>query len=358
MGPGFSTYLNVLRFGAAMVVLLSHFAYPRFSDGVWIWIRDLNLGSDAVVLFFVLSGFVIALTAERKDANLNAFAFARATRIISVALPALVLGWMMDQRGSVVAPSEYVAPFYSPLPLWEMLLRGLSFSNEWSGMTARLGSNGPFWSLSYEVAYYIMFGIAFFMTGLRRSALLLVVIAVVGLNVLLLMPAWLVGVALYHKMKTGQTLRTLPAFLCAAIPVFIYALALWLDLPAILQTTIQPDLPGHALRFSDEYLWNAILGVLVGIHLTGAASLLRGWNPTKSARPAAWLAGASFSIYLMHYPLLHVIHATLPGLGQAGLFGLTLLACFAFAEVFERPLHRWRRLLISLAHIHRPRVAG
>ena len=33
MTQGFSFYLNLLRFAAAFVVLLSHFAYERFTRG-------------------------------------------------------------------------------------------------------------------------------------------------------------------------------------------------------------------------------------------------------------------------------------------------------------------------------------
>ena len=60
ISPRLSVYLDLMRAIAAFVVLLSHFAYPRFTDGAFLVIRDLNLGSDAVVVFFVLSGFVIA----------------------------------------------------------------------------------------------------------------------------------------------------------------------------------------------------------------------------------------------------------------------------------------------------------
>jgi peptidoglycan/LPS O-acetylase OafA/YrhL len=358
MGPGLSTYLNVLRFGAAMVVFWSHFAYPRFSDGTWLWVRELNLGSDAVVLFFVLSGFVIALTSERKDATLGRFAFARATRIYSVAIPTLILGWGLDQWGSSLAPSQYFAPYYAPLPLWETLLRGLSFSSEWPGFTARLGSNGPYWSLSYEVAYYALFGVAFYLSGLRRAALLVAGVALFGLNILLLMPAWLMGVWLYHRLKNGALVQGPRAALLAIAPVVIYALALKINLADILYAEFQPRPGGLPLRFSNEYLWNGLIGILVTVHLTGMAGVLRDRSLARFKRPVAWLAGASFSIYLVHYPLLQFLHAALPGVSYAGLFGLTFLLCLVFAQVFERPLDLWRRTLRGLGQLPRKPVIG
>jgi peptidoglycan/LPS O-acetylase OafA/YrhL len=354
MGAGLSTYLNFLRFGAAMIVVLSHFAYPRFSDGLWLWLRELNLGSDAVVLFFVLSGFVIALTAERKDATLRSFAFARATRIYSVAIPTLILGWGLDRWGVSLAPSEYFAPYYAPLPLWETLLRGLSFSNEWAGAITRLGSNGPYWSLSYEVGYYALFGIAFYLEGPRRIFLLIAATVLLGLNILLLIPAWLMGVWLYHRLKTGALPQGISAFCLVVIPVAIYVLAITNNIPDAFRSLFTV----HGLRFSDEFVWNALIGVLVCAHLTGMAGLLRDRPLARLKLPMGWLAGASFSIYLMHYPLLQFLHAALPGIGYAALFGLTVLACFAFAEIFERPLEFWRRCIRDFGKVNSKPVPG
>lgn len=345
MSPALSTYLNILRFFAALVVVLSHFAYPRFSDGAWLWLRDLNLGSDAVVVFFVLSGFVIALTAKRKDASFGDYIFARATRILSVALPALVLGWTLDRWGSSLAPQEYYAPFYAPLPLGETLLRGLTFSNEWSGMAQRLGSNGPYWSLSYEVAYYLLFGVSVFLKGPRRVLFLLIGLALFGLNVLLLMPAWMMGVWLFHRLDRGWSVGPRTALALATMPMLAYGAALVFEMPHWIATHLQPAPGGHALRFSDEYLWNATLGALVTLHLAGMASLLKTRPASRFSAQWGWLAGASFSIYLIHYPLLQFLHAALPGAGHALLLGSTLAACFIFAELFERPLHLWRNAL-------------
>src|SRR5690606_31622744 len=103
----FSLYLDALRFLAAMVVFVSHFAYPRFTDGDYMIIRDLNLGSDAVVFFFVLSGLVISYTVEVKDKTLKQYAFSRATRLYSVVIPVLLLTVLMDGIGSRIAPAVY-----------------------------------------------------------------------------------------------------------------------------------------------------------------------------------------------------------------------------------------------------------
>ena len=58
MNPITSVYLDLIRFIAALLVVLSHAAYPRL-DGVNFAMFG-GFGRDAVMIFFVLSGYVIA----------------------------------------------------------------------------------------------------------------------------------------------------------------------------------------------------------------------------------------------------------------------------------------------------------
>jgi peptidoglycan/LPS O-acetylase OafA/YrhL len=169
----FSLYLDGLRLLAAVTVLLSHFAYERFTGGRWLVIRDYNLGSDAVVLFFVLSGLVIAFAAGTKDRAGGAFLFARATRLYSVALPAVLATLLMDRLGAALDPAAYDGWWHNPAPVAEQLWYGLTYSGEWLSKGFRLGSNGPWWSLSYEVAYYLIFAAAMFLAGALRIVAIL-----------------------------------------------------------------------------------------------------------------------------------------------------------------------------------------
>lgn len=356
MTRGFSTWLNILRAGAALVVVLSHWAYPRFSGGDWVWIRDLNLGSDAVVIFFVLSGYVIAFAAFERDGTAGRFLFNRATRVMSVALPALVLGWGMDRLGAALDPAAYDGWWYAPLPLWEQVLRGISFSNEWLGQGVRLGSNGPFWSLSYEVAYYALFACAVWLRGAGRVAALALGAMIAGLNVILLAPAWLLGVWVY---RAGPARR---GMIWAAVPVGVYAAGLVAGVPEILKGISYQTLGAQsysALRFSDEFLWNAVIGLLTAAHLRGMAAVLASRSLARLAPVAAWSAGGSFSIYLVHYPLMQLLSVWIDG--ARVLLVVTVLGCFAFAAAFERPLPSFRSLArrcIPTFKFHLPRCSA
>ncbi|MEZ5935567.1 MAG: acyltransferase [Alphaproteobacteria bacterium] len=356
MTPGFSRYLDLLRVIAALTVLASHLAYARFTRGDYLVIREWNLGSDAVILFFVLSGYVIAYAAREKDKTLGRFAFARASRLYSVVLPAILLTLVFDHLGSRIAPAVYDGWWWNPAPMGDVLLRTMTFSTEWAASGFRPGTNGPFWSLSYEAAYYMLFGIGFFLNGWRRLLLLALFLPLAGIKVLLLMPAWLGGVWLFARADV-VSLRPIPALVAFVAPILLYAGALAIELPdwlMVLTSAVIGQQAVQALRFSDEFLWNALLGALVTAHLMAARALFeRSSFQIDLARLVTWLAGASFSIYLVHYPALQFWHAVLPVglvplLRDALLLAVTLTTCLLFAAVSERRLPEMRRAMTTL----------
>ncbi|MFT5525210.1 MAG: peptidoglycan/LPS O-acetylase OafA/YrhL [Pirellulaceae bacterium] len=354
IGPRLSTYLDLLRLLAAVVVLLSHLAYERFTDGAYLAIRQFNLGSDAVVVFFVLSGFVIAHTARAKDGNIGQYFFNRATRIYSVAIPAILLTFILDRNGAAANFQAYNGWWYNPASLGEMLLMGTSFCSEWNINGFRLGTNGPYWSLSYEVAYYVLFAIAFYLRGFRRVAWLAIAIVVAGPKILLLTPVWLMGVALYHVLNTanGKQSTINIGWLFAIAPAVLYLAALTAGMPKSIMsfshTILSPSVV-QSLRFSDEFIWNAVVGLLFSVHLFGVATIVRSGVPNpRTSKSIKWLAGASFSLYLVHYPVIQYVDAVLPEtmiteLRHGILLLVTVVVCFAFAELFERRLGAFRR---------------
>ncbi|UUZ51421.1 acyltransferase family protein [Massilia sp. B-10] len=89
MDKPFSLYLDLVRFVAAVLVVLSHYtSHGMFGPAARAAYH--NLGRESVIVFFVLSGFVIAWTTAEKALTLRQFAVARGARIYSVALPVLL----------------------------------------------------------------------------------------------------------------------------------------------------------------------------------------------------------------------------------------------------------------------------
>ncbi len=352
MNRGFSLWLDVLRILATVTVVISHWAYPRFTNGDYIIIREWNLGSDAVIVFFVISGLVIAYAAGR-DADGATFTFNRLTRLWSVLVPALLLTFIFDRIGYGIRPSSYPAQFYHIHGFGEFILRGASFSNEFRLFDRmRLGTNGPLWSLSYEAAYYALFAAAMFLSGIKRYVVLGAIVALVGLPILLLMPAWLMGVFVWYAVREGRFVpqSALIALILTLGGPLLYATGIGIGLPTALRemtaATLGVEDARSVLGFSDELIWNAIIGALTTMHLFGMARLWQ--SRTTDIAWIRWAAGASFSLYVTHYPTLHLFDAVLPE-PMAGRYVILITAPFIvgllFAAVFERNLKTFRTAL-------------
>ena len=362
MTRGFSLYLDAVRFLAALVVFASHMGYYRFTHGNMQWIRDLNLGSDAVVVFFVLSGFVIAYTTFARNRGPGAYAEARLARLYSVIIPALVLTFALDTLGTRFEPHAYEGWWYNGEDQFGQIFRMLTFMTQVWSDNIRVGSNGPFWSVAYEAWYYAGFGVAVFCRGRTRMLLLGLMALVVGPRVLLLAPCWLLGVLLQQAVHHGHAARLSPVtgWILTLGPWILYAGALVLDVPGTLtvETYIllgQVASPYDVLGFSDEFLWNFLIAALISLHFLGVYRLARqaDWIGPRAEAAIRWCAGATFSLYLFHYPILTFLHG-MPGYDSANplhaalIAGATLVACFALAEISERRLMHWKRVTHSV----------
>jgi peptidoglycan/LPS O-acetylase OafA/YrhL len=359
MTPRLSLALDLWRFAAAFVVLASHWAYMRFTGGAHGWIRDHDLGGDAVVVFFVMSGLLVAHAADRRrEEGLAAFAADRLSRLWSVALPALALTFALDPLGAALAPAVYPPGFYeADDPALRALAAG-GFLNELWFSSVRPGSNGPWWSLGYEAAYYAIFACVFFLRGRARLVAAGAAALIAGPKIWLLAPAWILGAGLWALIRSGRlAAMSRPAAWTLAAGAPAAAIALHLaGVPAGLLAATRSALgPAamDAIGFSDTFVWAALLGALTSLHLAGCAALAAREGkgaPPRLAAALRWLAGGSFALYLFHYPVLQFAGAALPGAvsdpwRQAALLAIPLVAAYALAELTERRREPLRRAL-------------
>jgi peptidoglycan/LPS O-acetylase OafA/YrhL len=95
------------------VVLLSHASFQTLSGGQIKWMA--STGVQAVDVFFVLSGFVIAHVYNTREQTVQSYMVSRAARIYSVAIPALILTAVVDAVGLRIDSATYQG--YQPLSL-------------------------------------------------------------------------------------------------------------------------------------------------------------------------------------------------------------------------------------------------
>lgn len=312
MNRGLSIYLDLLRLVAAVEVFVFHLAgLPQTGVTRALWNA---YGHEAVTIFFVLSGFVIRHAAATRDRNLQIFTISRLTRVYSVAIPALILTYVFDRIGHAADPAIYanLSPGGSP---WLRLGIGAAMLNEaWASV--QMLSNTPYWSISYEWWYYAIFAALFFLTGPWRIAMAILAALIAGPKILLMFPIWLIGWAAYSERVTEKAPRWLMwlLFLQPLLVAWLYEHYDWVHIGERLLTSVMShDQWRNGMAWSRFVLSDTALGLSIALHLVGAkrigSSLESPLRPVET--PVRWMAGRSFTLYLIHQPVILVTTALL-----------------------------------------------
>ncbi|MBW4331687.1 acyltransferase [Stakelama sp. CBK3Z-3] len=339
--------LTSVRGIAAWFVVLYHIR--RSIDGLPDWALGIFAkGYLAVDFFFLLSGFVIWLTyGERlRSGGVQAAGYFWKRRIARIwplhlfmlgCALALALALLLTATGRH-DPAEY--PF-AELPLHIFLLQ------DW-GLTDGLSWNDPAWSISAELAAYLLFPLLALALDWRRMSTALVISAVAGF-VLLLHGAMTIGGAptLGWDITRFGVLRCLCEFaagtaLCAlwlrwaerpVVPALVCAALALLTGVTTLAGQI-PETLGAPLAFVAALLFLAL------------SCGMRG-NPLETA-PLHYLGEVSYATYLGHFILWQVFKLAFVDNAYAvawpliGLFLLlTLMSSIALYHLIERPAQRW-----------------
>jgi peptidoglycan/LPS O-acetylase OafA/YrhL len=151
--PNISIFLDLTRFLLALAVAFGHWTQPASQDG---W----KMAVAAVGGFFILSGFTIRMVTSHKRFRLSQYCSDRLSRLWSVVLPALVITFVLDFLSHRINPQYYLDNWgmYTSNPLYRFVINTGFIAQLWNLDISPL-SDRPFWSLSYEVWFYIVFGL-------------------------------------------------------------------------------------------------------------------------------------------------------------------------------------------------------
>ncbi|PKO88938.1 MAG: hypothetical protein CVU18_05795 [Betaproteobacteria bacterium HGW-Betaproteobacteria-12] len=338
-----SIYLDIVRVSAALIVFFGHISGQRLTGGV-LW-QFGPFMDDAVVIFFVLSGFVIAHVVSVREQSLQSYAIARAARMYSVALPALFLTFVLDALGKTISPELYSTSWgYVDKNNLLRFASGLMFLNQIWYSNISIGSVLPYWSLGFEVWYYIIFGIAYFSSVKYRLLLLTLCCLIVGPRIIILLPLWLSGFYAYKLISTRQPAfgLSLTLFLLSVVLYLFY----WYDLRLVIKGVDVPWFLG------DNVLTRYTVGLLFTIHLVGFAGISSLFRSVfaRFEMQIRWFAGATFTIYLFHLPVAQFLSAVVPWPPEAWetrlvVMGGSFVVMFVIAEYSERKKQFWINLI-------------
>ena len=340
-------WIDALRGYAAGVVLLFHL-------GPWILgtethlaiFRVLDLGKYAVLLFFLVSGYLIPASLERHG-SLRRFWITRLFRIYPVYLAAIA---------ALVVTSAGVPP----------VLRSVSgLLGHATMLTDLLGLRGalrPFWTLTYEMVFYLVVAGLFAWRLHRHSA-----VVAGGLAVAAMLP--LPGVLLGRRIAVGLAAVTLLVVVAGltrrhtrtagAAGLLLVALVA-VNVPGGGGTVtssrqglmlIATMFAGAALRSprSLPALGLVALGlttvvqpaVVVAVVVTFAAFFALRERPMPRALTA--LGAISYSLYLTHIVVLQAFARFLPGVAERPFLvrGVATAACAVCALAAARCAYVW-----------------
>lgn len=357
--------LDGLRGVAAVVVLVNHcllvlpslaLAYKApgsagFSSPEW-WMTVTPLaalwgGTEAVRIFFVLSGFVLVLPLiSVKAPDWKRWYPSRLARLYvptwAAALLALALfvliprtvnpeaSWWINSHSREMAVEEFVGPF-----------------------TLLFGETGwllsPLWSLKWEVVFSLLLPFYFWAmvrTGSKPAlqAASLIVLSLggytLGIDALKYMPFFGLGIVLaQNKNKIAEVVEGWTPKKWGCITV-----ACLLALPAQHYRGLIPSNMANSLVMDAAQAMLFLPSALASVVLVAIC----GWSPRVKklleSVPLQWLGSRSFSLYLVHETIV-VSAANIFGPDRYGLsIGAVVVVSLLLAELFfrlvERPSHK------------------
>ena len=328
--------IDLLRFGAALAVVLYHVAYRGYHAGHLSPVaypalgRVFKYGYLGVELFFLISGYVVLLSAEGK--TVRQFVVARVARLYPAYWVACTLVFGATR---LWAPGTWTGLPAAPGPVYAANLTMLQ------SFLGQPNLDGVYWTLGYEISFYLLIVLLIGLGGLRRSLVpflwgWLGYCALVGPSVAALplvpllfpryAPFFMAGMVFYllHRRPAGRWWLYLLLLAC-------YAECLRAG------RAISADMePFFHEAFSLPVTWAVLTGGFLVFGLISHGRL--------RLRPAGWLgwAGAlSYPIYLLHHNLGFMVLQRLGGRVDdnvllGGLLAGLLLASYLLHVLVER----------------------
>lgn len=337
--------LDAARALAAFYVVLHHIADAHHWADIHHWPRLgflLRFGQEAVIVFFLLSGFVIFINEADRALRPTGYYVRRLRRIY----PPLIVAMALST--AIAIDNGDLAEKFSTLGLIGTIASVQDISLLKPGVIADpYLDNGPLWSLSYEVAFYALFPLA--LMAWRRSPAgfnhLLGIACCLAYLVYALAPNHWALVAAYFLVwwcgaMTAEAYRRGGRSFSAICPLYCWLVALCGLAAAIVPIVGYRGLGLYPFLPLRHFLAAAvILALCLGPLGRRAASFAE-----RCAWPAAALASISYGIYVFHYPLLINWQRAVSAPGAMIAFLLLLVLSYVADRQLNRllPQAKWR----------------
>lgn len=320
-------YLDGVRGIACMMVILDHFLfcfYPTTIEGnpssahnhleLIMAKTPLNVvynGDLAVCIFFVLSGFVLSIPFFKTNDRQNFLARSAIKRYPRLIIPTFAscllaygimqLGWMFNQSAGQLSMSAFLKSYYNFQPSMANVINQSFYSIFFNNQRAIY--NPVLWTMKIELfGSLLIFAVLAIIGSAKRRWYLYIALVVAFFNTYYL--AFLAGLIFSDIVHNKTELLNSLHKWYAKYPLLIVGLYFG-SFPVI----SMPNNPGSPwydflkigfLNFNWYSLYHCIAASMLILFILGSLKL----QAIMELRPVQWLGKVSFSLYLVHFPII------------------------------------------------------
>ena len=297
-----SLIFDSLRLAAALTVAYFHCYLLWFPTNTNFLKIFSELAHFSVIIFFVLSGYLIGYTTTTNNRGLKKYFIARFSRLYSVLIPVLFIMFGIEQLIGYLDHSSLL-DLSRGMSFPRYIISGL-FLNEIWFFSAAPALNAPLWSLSFEFWFYIIFGFWFFRqkNNWKLTGLLVLSILIAGPKILLMFPIWLFGMLAFKLPKANFNNSHIVCGIIASI----------LTLYILFQMSAIPfEIGNKPLFFAGQFIKDWVLGLLLGFvfWLFPLTDTIQ--KNTPATLKFRKISDLTYTIYLIHLPLLYLLKTLL-----------------------------------------------
>jgi peptidoglycan/LPS O-acetylase OafA/YrhL len=327
--------LDAVR-GIAALLVVFHHCYMTAAD-----LRDTGFayvilgGRPSVIVFFVLSGYVLALSLDRGHDTVAGFVVRRFCRIyLPFAAAIAVAAWACWAFSANISVNSWFDDSWRVPVSGRLIARHLLMTGAFDDMQL----DPVMWSLVYELRVSVLFPIIFWAT---RRAPSLTLLAAIGLHFAAAFAIFSIG------------LRNATAMTAYFVIFFVLGAALYLNHHYI--SGMLRQVPASVLAFAGLgflTIHNDFALLLGSAVIVGAAAAGK-FDSILRLAPALWLGRVSYSLYLIHFvvllSLVNSFHGAIPlPFICVGTVAIALVASAGFYRVVERPAQHLGRIAATL----------
>lgn len=295
-----SLIFDSLRLGAALTVAYYHCFLLWFPAQNHFHEIFSELAHFSVIIFFVLSGYLIGYTTTNNNRGLKKYLVARFSRLYSVLIPVLIIMFVIEKLIGFIDYAS-LSSITRGMSLPRYVISGLYLNEIWF-FSAAPALNAPLWSLSFEFWFYIIFGLWFFRqkNNWILTGLLILSILIAGPKILSMFPIWLFGMLAFKLPRPNFKYNRILFGIIALILTFFILFQM---------RAIPFEIGNKPLFFAGQFIKDWVLGLLLGFVFWLLPLTDKIEKSTPRIIKFRKVADLTYTIYLTHLPILYLLKA-------------------------------------------------